>query len=434
MRNLLRCRRGSAAFATVIALVPLIGVIALGGEAASWYVTKQHAQNAADAAAYSGALYLACSLSGSCTDTETVAYRGNEFAAQNGFCNSGDTVYPGSACATSLPAGTAQKVTVVGPTPCPDGTANCVKATVQQTQPAYLAVLLVPSPITIGAQATAEVGDLNKPCVLSLSDPISFGGSANVNASACGMASNNNTTGSVSFTGGGFTVTGKITGEGGCSENTGTPCSTVGTYSVPAVNPLSGLNAPMAALSTSTTYFPGKSCSTLTAYNSSAKATECYNTSLGSASLNGVYYLSGNFKINGSTSITGTATLVLLPGSTFSISGNAKFDVSAETTISSTSVPAALSSAYPSVASLLSGVLVFDPESGSVKISGNSLNVFNGVMYFPNADVTFTGSTNVPSCTELIAYGVSFTGSAAFNNSGCPASDFIFSQYVSLVQ
>ena len=62
MRNLLRCRRGSAAFATVIALVPLIGVIALGGEAASWYVTKQHAQNAADAAAYSGALYLACSL------------------------------------------------------------------------------------------------------------------------------------------------------------------------------------------------------------------------------------------------------------------------------------------------------------------------------------------------------------------------------------
>ena len=56
MRNLLRCRRGAAAFATVIALVPLIGVVGLGGEAGSWYVTKQHAQNAADAAAYSGGL------------------------------------------------------------------------------------------------------------------------------------------------------------------------------------------------------------------------------------------------------------------------------------------------------------------------------------------------------------------------------------------
>ena len=42
MHNLLRCRRGSAAFVTVIALVPLIGVVAVGGEAGSWYVTKHH--------------------------------------------------------------------------------------------------------------------------------------------------------------------------------------------------------------------------------------------------------------------------------------------------------------------------------------------------------------------------------------------------------
>ena len=61
MHNLLRCRRGSAAFATVVALVPLIGVVSLGAEAGSWYVTKQHAQNAADAAAYSGGLWVACS-------------------------------------------------------------------------------------------------------------------------------------------------------------------------------------------------------------------------------------------------------------------------------------------------------------------------------------------------------------------------------------
>ena len=33
MRNLFRCRRGSVAFATVVALVPLIGVVALGAEA-----------------------------------------------------------------------------------------------------------------------------------------------------------------------------------------------------------------------------------------------------------------------------------------------------------------------------------------------------------------------------------------------------------------
>src|SRR5204863_5671056 len=112
MRNLLRCRRGSVAFATVVALVPLIGVVALGAEAGSWYVTRQSAQNAADAAAYSGALRLACRLSGgSCDNTHNEDYRGKEFAAQNAFCASGDsTTYPGRACPASLPAGFSQAV------------------------------------------------------------------------------------------------------------------------------------------------------------------------------------------------------------------------------------------------------------------------------------------------------------------------------------
>ena len=118
MHNLLRCRRGSAAFATVAALMPLIGVVALGGEAGSWYVTKQHAQNAADAAAYSGALRLACSNSGSsnCDAAQDYVYRGKQFAAQNAFCDARDTSYPGSNCATSLPTGTTQTVQIDQPT------------------------------------------------------------------------------------------------------------------------------------------------------------------------------------------------------------------------------------------------------------------------------------------------------------------------------
>src|SRR5215475_5478781 len=84
MHNLLRCRRGSAAFATVIALVPLIGVAALRAEGGSWYVIRQHAQNAADAAAISGALRVACSISGSstCDTTHDYVYRGKQFADQ----------------------------------------------------------------------------------------------------------------------------------------------------------------------------------------------------------------------------------------------------------------------------------------------------------------------------------------------------------------
>src|SRR5262249_38164574 len=151
MHKLLRCRRGSAAFATVVALVPLIGVVALGGEAGSWYVTKQHAQNAADAAAISGGWSLVCSINAQkgvpCTDTNSVDYRGKQFAAQNAFCNAGDTSYPGSQCVTTLPTGTTQTVQIDQPT------GSSVRAIVSQQQPTYLAKVLGLSTVNIGATA-----------------------------------------------------------------------------------------------------------------------------------------------------------------------------------------------------------------------------------------------------------------------------------------
>ena len=152
MRSLLRDRRGVSAFATIIALTPLI--VAVGAEAGSWYVTKQVAQNAADAAAYSGALRLECTLAGSCLDTQSVAYRGKENAAQNAFCNAGDTSYPNSLCSTSLGKNVSQSVAIdIGDysggtfTTPPASSGNAVRAKVSQTQPAYLSAILGLLPI-----------------------------------------------------------------------------------------------------------------------------------------------------------------------------------------------------------------------------------------------------------------------------------------------
>lgn len=77
----LRDRRGTVAVMFGLVAVPLIGASALGAEAGFWYVVKREAQNAADAAAYAGALRLAFP-----SDSKTVDYRGRQFAAQNGFC------------------------------------------------------------------------------------------------------------------------------------------------------------------------------------------------------------------------------------------------------------------------------------------------------------------------------------------------------------
>ena len=207
MRNLLRSRRGSVAFATVIALVPLIGVVALGGEAGSWYVTKQHAQNAADGAAYSGALTLACSLAANCADTQSVDYRGKEFAAQNAFCNAGDaTSYPGRQCAASPPTDVSQAVAIATLTSWNGVNGNFVQATVQQTQPAYLSAVLGFTTIPIGAPGIAAVNPslLTPPCALALTGSLSFQGSPNINAPGCTLTSNDKASNALDFTGGGM--------------------------------------------------------------------------------------------------------------------------------------------------------------------------------------------------------------------------------------
>src|SRR4029079_631820 len=239
MRSLLRCRRGSIAFATAIALVPLIGVVALGAEVGSWYVTKQAAQNAADAAAYSGALALACTLSGgSCDNTQTVDYRGKEVSAQNAFCASGDaTAYPGRACPARLNTGTTSQAVQIAigdynagtfTTP-PASSGNAVRAFVGQTQPGYLAAVLNFRTVTIGARAIAVVQNPNSLCALSLGpDPgggggLKLAGGASNNGTGCAMMSDTSVqfASAPSFTGSGWAVLGATGCSGGSCANPG---------------------------------------------------------------------------------------------------------------------------------------------------------------------------------------------------------------------
>ena len=186
MHNLLRCRRGTAAFVTVVALVPLIGVVALGGEAGSWYVTKQHAQNAADAAAYSGGLRLACSIS---KVVPVIRHKTMSIVANNLPIRIRSatlaTRLSRLSCAAQPPTGTTQTVQIDQPT------SSRVRAIVSQQQPTYLAKLLGLSTVNIGATAIAQVHSLTTPaCALALTGSISFQGSPNIIRARCSMASN----------------------------------------------------------------------------------------------------------------------------------------------------------------------------------------------------------------------------------------------------
>jgi hypothetical protein len=436
MHNLLRCRRGSAAFATVIALVPLIGVVAVGGEAGSWYVTKQHAQNAADAAAISGGWRLACSIRAqtgvACTDTNSVDYRAKQFAAQNGFCNAGDTSYPGSRCVTTLPTGTSQSVSVAI-------SSNQVRATVSQQQPAYLAKVLGLSTVNIPATAVVQIQILTKPCILALTGSVSIQGSVTVNSPNCGIASNSTASNSFDFTGnGGLSISAPSFAAGGCSQTGGNQCNNVTQHAAPAPNPLSGLDSAMSSLTTSS--FSGGQCPNGPTHQPTAYGTTpCYNgtnTSTLTGTLSGTYFFNGTVSLG---SVSGTATLILF-GSSAKISkttGNPTINLTGQT---NQQVPPALSS----VRNLMTDLVIYDPETTSgnktVDIGGSSGIIFNGIVYAPKATVTYGGnssaSTPTPGCFQIIAAAISLSGNTKLDDSKCISDGAATPEvdYVQLVQ
>ncbi|WBL81482.1 hypothetical protein I3J27_14045 [Bradyrhizobium xenonodulans] len=399
--------------------------MALGGEAGSWYVTRQRAQGAADAAAYSGALRLACDNAPqpgtTCSNTQSVDWRGKQVAAQNSFCNSGDTSYPGATCATSLPQGVSKSVQIATLGSWNGIPGNYVQATVSQQQPAYLAQLLGLSTINVVATAVASVDSLaTPPCVLALKDPVTFQGSPTVSSPTCGISSNSTADNAIGFKGNsGIQVNAPSYTVGGCSQTGGSQCTGVKTYQQPIPDPLSALNTALSALTTSNFSSRNNNAAPLP-----YETCSCYNTnpSFGSTtSLNGTYYFSGNVVINGNPTITGTATLIFFgSGTSLKFTGNPTIQITA---MKSPTGPSVLSA---SVKALMKDLLIYDGEAytkSGVNISGTSTSYFNGTVYVPNTPVTYGGnsSSSAPAtgCYQVIAYAVNFLGNTALDNSKC---------------
>ena len=454
MRSLLHSRRGSVAFATVIALVPLIGAVALGGEAGSWYVTKQHAQNAADAAAYSGAVQQLCLLNAPCAVTQTVDYRAKQSAAQNAFCNAGSTSYPGSLCSTSLPTGVSQTVTIASLTSWNGTAGNFVQATVSQQQPAYLAQVLGLSTVTIPATAVAAVNSVTfPPCVLSLTGSISFQGSPNINAPNCGMASNDPAKDSINFTGGGMSMNlGSLSTVGGCT-GAASFCNTALTYMpAPTTNPFSALDGALTTLCGASPTLPAKcglpacSGSDLVAYTSATPCTNNNTSTKGNTAFNlasgvSVYFISGTLTLKGGSSITCNSpctgvTFILLPGASIDTRGGGTLTLKGPATApSASSLPAALQAD----ASLFQYMAMYDDSATAVTFGGTSNITLTGNIYAPTAAVTFQGNPTIAvggaGCGQLIAAQIAFNGNATFDTTGCPSQTKLpKSQYVQLVQ
>ena len=353
------------------------------------------------------ASYWHVRMQGTCSDTQSVAYRGKEFAAQNGFCNAGDTSYPGTQCATSLPTGISQAVQINTLTAWNGVNGNFVQATVQQIQPGYLVRILGIPTVNIGAQAIARVQSLTPPCVLALTGSIGFQGSPNINAPNCGLASNDPATNALNFTGGGMSINvGSLSAAGGCA-GAASFCNTALTYRSPVTNPFSALDGALTTMCGANPSLPATcglqtsgpcNATVLVAYTTTNPCTNnnLHITSNSTENLNGVYFISGILKITGTPTIQGTATFILLPGATINNQGNATITITAPTAPSTSSLPAAL---QPD-AGLFQDMAIYAAPVSAVAhdnftFGGNTNINLKGNIYAPTAAVTFQGNPTI---------------------------------------
>jgi Flp pilus assembly protein TadG len=420
---------GQALVFTAVAMVVLIGVLGLGVDMGTLRYQKRLQQTAADAGAIAGASNLDSTTPGGMSPGAVAA------AASNGFSagTTGSQVCPTSvpAC-TACPAGTigsavgSVAVTVNNP-PCMGphlGASNYVEVFVTVVQPTYFIKAVGVESQTITARAVAtnvSGGGPNSGCLFTLGPPsssiegVNINGNATLNAPTCGINDNGNfnTKGNaLDVSSATFGISGDWdkSGPGGtvtCGP-TQTTCPATG---VPAatVPPFLALLTPPCGPCTA----PGTNPAPVTQNGVTTYSPGTYgDISIGPATVNfnpGVYIMAGStgLSIGANATVTGTGvTFYFTNGGTLNMVGTPTVNLTAPGS----------SGQYP-------GILFYqDPaDTSGPSMGGNSGNTFDGVAYFPSANVTFFGHNTSVDAAMVVADAITLSGTPTVNLQGASA-------------
>jgi hypothetical protein len=232
-----------------------------------------------------------------------------------------------------------------------------------------------------------------------------------ITMTGCGMAINSAASPALSVSGGstlnatGVSIVGSDSISGGGSIN---PSSGVKTAQPPVANPYSGTAAPsFGACNYINLTVLGYQNPTL------SPGVYCGGISMGSGgtvAMNpGVYYINGgSFSVGGGIAVTGTGVTIVLTGSG---SNYATVSIANGTSVT---LPA------PTTGPTKGLVFYGDPAAPTTNVNtiagGASLSL-TGAMYFPTETVSYSnGSSTNATCTQLVAWRMSFTGGASFNS------------------
>ncbi len=445
-RKFCRAEQGAVAIIAAIALVPMVGLIALAADYGSAIYKRQMMQTAADQAAYSAATALS-------TSSGAMTLEGLAVAGVNGFANGSNGVV----------------VAVNNPPTSGSYASNSSAVQVVITQPVTLsfvgAICSViggcSGSLTLSASSVvAASGGGGAGCILQLGATPSPGVQvlAGVTLTGCGMAVDSTTAGSKSTTGA-LVFSGApkinlnagqiISVAGGVGWNNNLSCGAVISPSTscpgavktsqgPAADPYASPivanqtwpgypSAPVCSLGTNMTY--QHSNSGLQTISPGVWCNGVHFTSDANIKLQpGTYYVyGGQFIVDGAVVMNGTGVTIVLTGKTtdgytptyanFRLTAGATVALSAPTTGATAGIVFFEDRTAPSTPDTNSYSTNCFSVGCSVLDGGSGISI-TGAIYLPTRQVNFMAGVNFLStaCTQVIANSIIFSGGITFQN------------------
>jgi Flp pilus assembly protein TadG len=381
-------RRGNAFLMAAAALPMIVGAAGLASDTIQWVLWKRQLQRAADSAAIAG-VYAKIAGQDVTTQVQNDVNKNNQ---------TGITLY--SSPTIGYPVDGANYT-------------NAVAVGLQVQRVLSFSSMFMSATPVITANATAAGVEAGKYCVVSLENSavtgITAGGSTSVDL-GCGMITNSTSMNAAIAFGASSVTASPVAAVGGLSTGQNWASgTTLLPFTIAEQDPFAAVPAP-AIPSPCNTALSDKP-------NGQTNASPgCYTsmTLKGTTTLApGTYIITGSIQINATAKVSCTGCTIILtnsiPSSTGSITinGGAQLNLSAPTT------------------GVYAGLLFYqnrNAAAGTNKLNGGSSSTFQGAAYFPNQDVTFTGSSGVTyNCLQLVARTVTFMGSSAVTNN-CPAN------------
>jgi len=382
----------------VLCLAVLIGFTALAIDVGHLLYTKRQLQTLADSAALAAAIEgKQCGSSPNCTAMQIAA---KVAVTENGQPTPSLLTQCSGTVGTDLTLELNNGPCAMGVSDPNQGSTKYVEAVVFKRQNTFFGSLLGISGVTLSARSEAALGP-SQFCVHvidpSASQALLMNGSSSMSASCGVMVDSSSNT--ALLANGNATLSATVVDVHGQDLLNGNPSITPSPQlnSPRQADPLAGTPAPTVGSCTynnltvngnsTQTLSPGVYCGGL---NVNGGATVRFNS--------GMYILSGNTRINGNATISGTNVTFYIPTGQFAMNGAAHADLTAPT-----------SGTY-------AGILFYQNKNDSSQfiLNGDSTSKWQGAIYLPGAQLLLNGGSNLAAYTILDVATLTVNGNNTF--------------------